>query len=71
MNKNKRKTIKIILVVALIVSFAWGTLVRGLGNWGTRTYPTWWSNDIFWANICQIVIPIGIILLLIYVNKKK
>ena len=55
----------------MISSFAWGAVARGLGNWGARTYSTWWNNDIFWANVCQIVIPIGIILLLIFLTKRN
>lgn len=71
MKKNTKIFINIILVLGIIASFAWGTVVRGLGNWGTRTYSTWWNDDIFWANVCQIVIPLLLIGSLVFINKKK
>jgi hypothetical protein len=71
MSKKTKIILRIVLVLSLIVSFAWGTVVRGLGNWGTKTYSRWWNDEILWANVCQIVIPVGIIILLIFINKKK
>lgn len=71
MNKYAKIFLNVILVLTLVSSFVWGTIVRGLANFGTRAYSVWWNDDIFWANVCQIAIPISIIILLIFINKKR
>jgi hypothetical protein len=71
MNKKARVLLNIVLIVALIGSLAWGTFIRWMGEWGTRSFSSWWNDDIFWANVCQILIPVGIVIVLIFINKKK
>jgi hypothetical protein len=71
MSRNTKILVNSVLVIIIIGSFAWGTVARGLGSWGTKAYSNWWNDDIFWANICQVVIPLVIIILLVVINRKK
>jgi hypothetical protein len=71
MSKNTKIVLNIILVLTLVASFAWGTVVRGLGDLGPNTYSSWWNNNDLWANVCQFILPIVVIFLLILINKKK
>lgn len=68
---KSKSIINTLLVLILLISFSWGVVVRGLGNWGARSASVSWDNDILWANICQFVIPIFIVIVLIFINRKR